>query len=285
MGRSRADRRALRVSNEGRCTRILDSAAPLQIDDLDWAGVGSVELESSVVDTLIYMRDVEGFTDRDLVGLVAHRTTLADPIIRRFLDLWRFEEHVHSEVIDRYLTQYAAARGIELPARQLAPPAEAPLRERVLTHVRGPFGRVVAAAHMAWGAANELLTLNGYRILADRCGDPLLTTLLDRIAAQESRHYSFYLLQAEWRLADSGAARWALPKVLDGTWTPVGIGDGYKSREEFDRVLGYLASGVDGTAAIDRMDRRFAALPGFDRLRIFSDAAASVLRPREAATA
>ena len=70
-----------------------------------------------MIDTLIYMRDVEGFTDRDLVGLVAHRTTLADPVIRRFLDLWRSEERVHSEVIDRYLGAYAAARRVDLPDR------------------------------------------------------------------------------------------------------------------------------------------------------------------------
>lgn len=285
MGRSRADRRAIRAGNEGRCRRILDTAAPLQIGDLDWDGVGRVELDPSVIDTLIYMRDVEGFTDRDLVGLVGHRTTLADPLIRRFLDVWRSEERVHSEVIDRYLERYAEVRSLALPARQPPPPGVAPMRERLLARVGGPFGRVVAAAHMAWGAANELLTLNGYRILADRCGDPMLATLLDRIAAQESRHYSFYLLQAEWRLADSGLARWALPKVLDGTWTPVGIGDGYKSHEEFERVLGYLASGVDGRSAIERMDRRFAALPGFDRLRIFSDATASVLRPAGTAAA
>src|SRR5687768_6922075 len=123
MGRSRAERRAQRSRNEGRCGRILDSAAPLRVDDLDWSRVGTVELEPSVVETLIYMRDVEGFTDRDLVGLVAHRTTLADPLIRRFLDVWRAEERVHSEVIDRYLVTYAAARGVDLPARQPTPPA------------------------------------------------------------------------------------------------------------------------------------------------------------------
>lgn len=277
MGRTRADRRALRAGNERRCRRLLDTAAPLVVEDLDWASVGTVEVDPEVVDTLVYMRDVEGFTDRDLVGLVAHRTTLADPLIRRFLDVWRSEERVHSEVLDRYLARYAAARGLDVPDRQQAPPGVAPLGERVVAHVRGPVGRVVAAAHMAWGAANELLTLNGYRLLAERCGDPLLRTLLTRIAAQESRHYSFYLLQAEWRLAASPVARWALPKVLDGTWTPVGIGDGYKSREEFDRVLAYLASGRDGRSAIERMDRRFAALPGFDRLRIFTEATAAAL--------
>jgi rubrerythrin len=279
---ARADRWALRARNEARCERILDTAAPLEVDDLDWSAVGRVPLDASVLDTLVYMRDVEGFTDRDLVGLVAHRTTLGDPLIRRFLDLWRSEERVHSEVLDRYLTLYAGRTGTVLPPRQPPPPGVAPWRERAVARIRGPVGRVVASAHMAWGAANELLTLNGYRILADRCGDPVLTALLHRIAAQEARHYSFYLLQAEWRLAASPLARWALPRLLDGTWTPVGIGDGYKSREEFERVAAYLGSGSDGRSLVARMDRRFSALPGFDRLHIFRDATAAALGPAAA---
>jgi rubrerythrin len=277
VGRPRAERRALRAANEARCERILDTAAPLAVDDLDWASVGTVDVGMSVLDTLVYMRDVEGFTDRDPVGLVAHRTTLSDPLLRRFLELWRSEERVHSAVLERWLDAYAAARSLGLPPRQLPPPAVAPLRERAIAQIGGPVGHVVAAAHMAWGAANELLTLNGYRILAERSDDPVLSELLQRIAAQESRHYSFYLLQAEWRLAASPLARWALPKVLDGTWTPVGIGDGYKTREEFERVLAYLASGRDGRSAIARMDNRFSRLPGFERLRIFRDATAAVL--------
>jgi hypothetical protein len=259
--------------------RILDTAAPLAVDDLDWAAVGAVELEAEVVNVLVYMRDVEGFVDRDLVGLTAHRSTLADPIVRRFLDLWRTEEGVHAQIMETFLDRYATARGVELAPRQLPPPAEAPLRDRVISRIGGPFGSVVPAAHMAWGAANELLTLNGYKILADRCGHPLLAELLHRIAAQEARHYSFYLLQAEWRLASSRLARWMLPRVLDGSWTPVGIGDGYKSRDEFDRVLAYLAAGDEGPRLIQRMDRRFAALPGFEQLRIFRDAVGGVLQP------
>ena len=279
MARSRSERRALRAGNEARCRRILDIAAPLELDDLDWESVGAVELDASMVNTLVYMRDVEGFTDRDLVGLTAHRTTHADPLVARFLAVWQVEERMHCGAVERYLEAYSAVRPLDLPPRQLPPPSVAPLRERILAHVGGPVGRVVTTAHMAWGAANELLTMHGYRLLADRCGDPVLAELLTRIASQEARHYSFYLLQAEWRLAASPLARWVLPKVLDGTWTPVGIGDGYKSREEFEAVLGYLASGDDGRAAISRMDSRFSRLPGFERLRIFGETAAGVVAP------
>jgi hypothetical protein len=281
VGRA-SERQALRERNEARCRRILDTAEPLRLDDLDWGSVGEVEVAPGALDVLVYMRDVEGFTDRDLVGLTAHRTTLGDPIVRAFLDLWRHEESIHCHAIGTFITRYGEARGLDLPPRQLPPPAVAPRRERVVARIGGPVGRVVVTAHMAWGAANELLTLNGYRILADRCDHPVLAELLRRIAAQEARHYSFYLLQAEWRLASSRLARTLLPRVLDGSWTPVGMGDGYKSRDEFERVLAYLGAGDDGRRAVERMDRRFASLPGFAHLRIYRDAIGSLVQPAPA---
>lgn len=277
MTRSRSSWRDVRARNEARCTRILDTAAALEVDDLAWDDVGAVVLDDRVIRSLVYMRDVEGFTDRYLVGLAAHRTTLGDRLIGRFLDLWRTEEAGHARALDLYLRRYGAARGVAIAPRQLPPPAVAAAHERLIAHVGGPVGRVVAAGHMAWGAANELLTLNGYRLLAARCGDPVLVALLDRIAAQEARHYSFYLLQAEWRLARSAAARTVLRRVLRGAWTPVGVGDGFKTAQEFADVAAYLASGVDGQRAVHRMDRRFSALPGFGELRIYERAASPMM--------
>src|SRR5688572_8440796 len=189
----------IRNRNEGRCGRILDAAAPLVLDDLDWDRVGDVELEPAVLDTLVYMRDVEGFVDRDLVGLAAHPTTLADPLIARFLVQWRTEEAGHAEAIGAFLDRYAAVRSVEFPHQQPPPPPRDSRAERVVLRTGGTVGNVVAAAHMAWGAANELLTLNGYRLLAHRSAHPVLIELTRRIAVQEARHFSFYLLQAEWR--------------------------------------------------------------------------------------
>jgi rubrerythrin len=273
MGTTARTALAIRASNEARCRRILDRSELLEVDDLDWSQVGAVELDPGVVDTLVYMRDVEGFTDSYVAGIGAHRTTLADPIVRDFLGVWQAEEAVHSQALARFLDAYAAARGVEIAPPQPSPSPHIPLYERMITHVGGPVGTLVAAAHMAWGAANELLTMNGYRILADQCDHPMLAELLRRIAAQESRHYSFYLLQAEWRLADSRLARFVLPRILDGSWTPVGVGDGYKTSEEFQRVVTVLNSRPESEKIIDRMDRRFAALPGFERLRIYRQAA------------
>jgi hypothetical protein len=116
-------------------------------------------------------------------------------------------------------------------------------------------------------------------MLADQVGadHPMLADLLRRIAAQESRHYSFYLLQAEWRLADNRLARAVIPRIMDGSWTPVGVGDGYKTSEEFLRVLAVLNASPSSGKLIERMDRRFAQLPGLERLRIFRDATTAQL--------
>ena len=268
--------REMRARNEARCERILDSSRPLELDDLPWQQAHHIELDDEVIDTLVYMRDVEGFTDSYLVGLGAHRTTVADPLIGRFLDVWRREEAGHASAIDRFLRAYGDGRSMDIPVPQPAPPADVRWYERVLAGVGGPVGTLVATTHMTWGAANELLTLNGYRLLADRCQHPMLAELLRRIAAQESRHFSFYLLQAQWRLASSAMARRVLRHVLRSAWTPVGIGDGYKSPDDFARLMAYLGGTDDGRRAVTRMDHRFAALPGLDGLRIF-DAAASKL--------
>jgi hypothetical protein len=270
---------ALRRRNDERCRRNLDGASPLRTDDLAWEGVGTVRVDEEVLRALVYMRDVEGFTDRDLVGFTAHPNTLADPLVRDFLDVWRAEEAGHTAALDRYLLAYRDARWHPVPERQHPPAAEVSLVERALSRIGGPVGAVVTAAHMTWGAANELLTLNRNRLLARRApaGDPELRALLDRIAAQEARHYSFYLLQAEWRLAESGLARRLIPAVLRRAWTPVGVGDGYKDRGDFDRLLAFLTGDDDGRSAVRRMDRRFASLPGLADLRIYARAAGSAV--------
>lgn len=262
----------MRARNEARCRHLLERSELLAVDDLNWSQVGNVELDQGVIDTLVYMRDVEGFTGSYLVGLGAHRTTLADPLVADFLGVWQAEEAGHASAIGRFLSAYADARGMRVPLPQPSPVPKVPMNERALAHIGGPVGRLVAAAHMTWGAANELLTMNGYRLLADQCEDPTLAELLRRIAAQESRHFSFYLLQAQWRLASSWLARFVLPRFLGSTWTPVGVGDGYKTVDEFQRVLAVLNARPQAQRVIDRMDRRFAALPGFARLRIYREA-------------
>ena len=264
----------IRRSNEARCRSILAKSALLDTSDIDWPSAGSAELDAGVLETLVYMRDVEGFTDSYVAGIGAHPTTLSDPLIGAFLPIWQKEEAEHSAAIGRFLDHYAAQRGVAIAASRPSPTPPIRTYEKVIMRFGGPVGRLVAAAHMVWGAANELLTMNGYRMLAEqvKTEHPMLADLLRRIAAQESRHYSFYLLQAEWRLAQSRLARTVIPRVMDGSWTPVGVGDGYKTSAEFQRVLAVFNASPSAGKLVDRMDRRFAQLPGLERLRIFAQA-------------
>ena len=262
----------LRTRNEDRCRRLLDRSGLLDTTGIDFDRAADVELPDGILHCLVYMRDVENFTNRDLVGLAGHPKTLADPIVNRFLDCWRAEEAEHARALDQFLDHYARASGVTVPSIQPAPPAVLSRQERITLAVTRPVGHVVTAAHMAWGATNELLTMTGYRLLAHQTNNPVLTELLLRIAAQESRHYSFYMLQTEWRLADSALARVIVPRLLRTTWTPVGVGGDYKAPEEFDRVLDAIVDGDTGRAAVARMDATMARLPGCENLKLFTAA-------------
>jgi hypothetical protein len=257
----------IRTLNERRCVRLLSQSALLDTSDLAWRDVGTTQLDTAVLTCLVCMRDVEAFTSRYLSGLAAHPATLADPLIARFLPIWKAEEGEHARALDRFLNVYGRRTGETIAAMQPAPPTNR--WERWLVLATRPIGPVVTAAHMTWGAANELLTMTGYRLLARRARDPVLAELLRRVAAQESRHYGFYRLQAEWRLQGSWLARRVLPLLMRKAWTPVGIGDGFKSADEFDRVLGFLAAGPAGHRAITAMDGAFTRLPGFEDLPIY----------------
>jgi hypothetical protein len=86
------DLQQLRHLDERRCERLVAKSALLDTSDLRWETAAAVELDDAALACLVYMRDVEGFTTRELSGLAGHPTTLADPLIRRFLTAWRAEE-------------------------------------------------------------------------------------------------------------------------------------------------------------------------------------------------
>ena len=59
-------------------------------------------------------------------------------------------------------------------------------------------------------------------------------------------------------------------------WRKRHIGTDFIAVEEFQRVVTVLNARPESRRIIDRMDRRFAALPGFDQLRIYRQAATPV---------
>jgi hypothetical protein len=132
------------------------------------------------------------------------------------------------------------------------------------------------AVHMAWGALNELSTLNGYHRLMARCDHPVLHDVLTRIVKDERRHFAFYRAQARMRLERSAAARRATRWALDRLWAPVGTG--VRPQHETDFVVTWLFDdGDDGHAAVDEIDATMSALPGLEGTRF---ARRSVLEAR-----
>ena len=66
------------------------------VDGIPWRDVSNYNLNSTFVPVLIYMRDVEYFTDiyyRELL----RTPTGKDPVIRKFMDRWSVEENQHAD--------------------------------------------------------------------------------------------------------------------------------------------------------------------------------------------
>ena len=74
------------------------------IDSVPWRDVSNHPLNPAFVPVLIYMRDVEYFTDiyyRELM----RTPTGKDPIIKKFMDRWSVEENQHGELLNRFLNE------------------------------------------------------------------------------------------------------------------------------------------------------------------------------------
>ncbi len=180
------------------------SVTPVVVDDIDFGAFRADPLPDEVLRTLRFMHDVESHTVcylRDLLCTSSH----TDPRITTFLTMWNYEEYWHGVAIGKVLDAHGEASE---DARI------APMRQRLrakerftpLTHVFGSalIGDDFAALHMTWGAVNEWSTQTGYEQLIKKADHPVLTTLLKRIALQESRHIAFYATEARERLARSG---------------------------------------------------------------------------------
>jgi hypothetical protein len=130
--------------------------------------------------------------------------------------------------------------------------------------------RHVTAVHMTWGAINEWTTQAGYGRLAQRCDDPVLTTLLRRIMKQEGRHIDFYASQAHARLEGSPAAQRMTRTALRRLWAPVG--SGVMPRPEVRHLVTHLFGDEAGREAVARIDRRIDMLPGLDGMQLVANA-------------
>lgn len=241
--------------------------APVSLDGIDFGAFRERPLSPEALRCIRYMHDVESHTVcylRDLLVTPSH----ADPRVTTFLTMWNYEEHWHGAALAKVLEAHGEPAGAERIGpmrRQLgARDRVAPILNAVLG---ASLGEAFVAVHMAWGAVNEWSTQAGYARLAAREDHPVLTELLDRIQAQESRHIAFYATEARRRLAASPRARRLVRWALRTRWAPVG--SGVMPRAETAFLLSHL---VDGEV-VERLDANVHRLPGLDGLHIVRRAA------------
>ncbi|MDX6300526.1 MAG: hypothetical protein QOF53_1740 [Nocardioidaceae bacterium] len=242
------------------------TVAPVQFDDIDFSVFGERPLSPETLRALRFMHDVESHTVcylRDLLLTHAHE----DPRMTTFLTMWNYEEYWHGVAIGRILEAHGEASEDERigPMRQRLGVKDrlSPLTSAVGSAV---LGHDFIALHMTWGAVNEWSTAAGYDRLATREGHPVLSTLLGRIAKQESRHIAFYATEARERLGRSRKARTVTRWALKNFWAPVG--SPVMPVEETQFLLEYLMGGTTGREFARRIDRKVAGLPGMAGLEV-----------------
>lgn len=239
-------------------------------EDLDYEVFRDNPLPTDTLRTLRYMCEVEFHTVcylRDMLVSPSRK----DPQVGTFMTTWNWEEIWHGEALAHVLALHGItvafdevkAKRVKLGWRDRL----SPVKQSLLSNI---VGTDFVAVHMLWGSINERSTAAGYKRLAALEDNPVLTTLLRRIAAQEAKHIAFYTTQARARLQDNPRAQKLARLALRTAWQPVG--SGVSPEAEVDHVLRHLFSGPDGRKEIEAVDRHVAKLPGMEGLTLVAEA-------------
>jgi len=232
------------------------------VNDIPWREIRNHPLNSAFVPVLFYMRDVEFFTDMYYKELL-RTSTGKDPVIRKFMDRWSVEEMQHAELLNRFLNEAGIPTSEKWQAEAQAKIPSRYSRYAYLLYLAvKPFGRYVQGTHMAWGAINEITTLQGYRRLSQLSGHPVLRQLLTGIMQEESIHSNFYWSIARLKLSQAKLSRNLARFSIEKFWAPVGQGP--KPIQETNYVMSTLFRGTTGLDFFMRnVANRIEQLPGF----------------------
>lgn len=239
-------------------------------EDLDYEVFRDNPLPPDTLRTLRYMCEIEFHTVcylRDMLVSPSRK----DPEVGTFMTAWNWEEIWHGQALAHVLGLHGItvafdevkAKRIKLGWRDRLNPVKQSLLSNIV-------GADFVAVHMLWGSINERSTAAGYKRLATMEDNPVLTTLLRRIAAQETKHIACYTTQARTRLADNPRAQKLARLALRTAWQPVG--SGVSPEAEVDHVLRHLFSGPEGRKEIHAIDRHIATLPGMEGLTLVAEA-------------
>jgi hypothetical protein len=185
---------------------------------------------------------------------------------------WVYEETHHGRSLDRFM-EACGRQAKSTSTRYQELTSRFSWREE-LTGALSRFGAMMwkdfAAAHMCWGAINELTAAASYMALARHTKNPELVKLVKRLASDERKHYSFYFHQAEKRLKAGGTfAEKLVTTTVKRFWEPVGIGVGEPRTLEF--IASYLFGDERGHAELKKIDETIQQLPGMSWFTMTGD--------------
>ena len=233
------------------------------VNTIEWHKAKDHPLNPAFVPVLLYMRDIEYYTDmyyRELLRTPTGR----DPIIRKFMDRWSIEELHHGNLLNRFLNEagYPTEEAWQREAMRKIP-GYYKLQSFALNIAVKPFGDYFHAAHMVWGTINEITALQAYRRLSELAGHPVLKRLLAGIVQEESIHSNFYWNLARVKLSQAKFSQDLARFIVSRFWAPVGQGP--KSENETHHVVRTLFLGTSGLEHFNRkVSDRIERLPGFD---------------------
>lgn len=193
------------------------------------------------------------------------------------MERWGVEEVTHGELINRFLNE----AGIETDddwktATKRQIPLTYKINSQIISLLTNCVGKSFTAAHMTYGAVNEMSTLQGYRRLAQLADHPVLIDILRAVMREESVHTQFYWQIAKLELQNSAFARKLARFVIDKFWVPVG--QGIKSVSDANNTVTTLFGDASGLETVDkRITRRMEQLPGFSALSAINDKIAGIL--------
>lgn len=233
------------------------------VSNIRWNEIKDYPLNEAFVPVLIYMRDIEYFTDMYYTELL-RTPTGRDPVIKKFMDRWSVEELHHGNLLNRFLEESGHPTGKNWQAEAMKNiPKSYLIGSYVADYTSLAFGKNFHAAHMVWGTINEVTAVQAYRKLGELAGHPVLKQLVMGIVQEESIHASFYWNIARIKLAERKFARDLARFIIAKFWTPVG--QGAKREHETNYVLTTLFKGANGLKDFHRtVTGRIERLPGFD---------------------
>ena len=247
------------------------------VNSIKWNEIKNYPINPAFIPVLIYMRDIEYFTDMYYQEL--RRTpTGKDPVIKKFMDRWSIEELHHGNLLNRFLEEAGYPTGKNWQAEATGKiPRLYTIGSYLVDHASRPFGKYFHGAHMVWGAINEITAMNAYRRLSDLAGHPVLRQLLIGIVQEESIHGSFYWNVARVKLGETKFSRNLARFIIGKFWSPVG--QGAKPKGEANYVMATLWPGKEGLELFDqKIASRIERLPGFLGFKGLTERVAPILQ-------